>query len=788
MSNQSQGARQKRILITLAICVAVVLLATLLGSYIQTAGWRYTVEDLRNATNKGTKTLTTTNGTKQVPKLDASGNPITNEVPVLDANGEPVLEPELDSNGKVTGWKVKTEIVTEYETVGDVQTKDYAVNGKVISGVLFRPKKAEPGSRPAVVFSHGLYNNREMQIQNAIELVRRGYVVIIIDQHNHGHNTSGTSSFFDTTHLDAAKYCYNLPEVDKSRIGVSGHSMGGYSTTNVLSLDSQTAKNQTDANFKAGKAMGIVSAYLVQAAGAPTGALQSTNIIAAGLVKGNADEFFYGGSQLKEKTYVLQHSSAVNADNVGNFFVKKGSEYVQATKYVKGGKYYAYTTSGNTYYYLQSKPAFQFTRGVNPTADDDWTTVNGGIYAGGKLIAEPDGRKLVSVANKGEALASSTQQIRAVYEAKETHPMNHCSTQTAAHVIDFFYNAFGVTEGWNYKAPTNQTWWLKEVCSAFGILGLFAMLLPILDLLLQSKTFESLKGEPAEAPVLLTRPRKHVSYWLGGLLTTIFGAISFHNLVAEGNWYSKLGLNKLLDNAAEGFIYVNMGKMAAWGIMCATFALIVTGVIWLVNHIINVVKYGDDYAAHDEAPFAGLRIRSLGNALKTIVLAAILVIAFYSAVDLIWRTFTVQHQVWVFGPRVFNFERIASMMKYIPFFAFYYITMAALAQGYRVKDLPEWATIAINVVFNVAGFMIIVWHANNYFINNGAMIHASNNMHYIHAFPMIPSIAIATVMARRIYVRTGNAWLAGLVNASLMTIIGCANTSIQGTVAWVYGA
>jgi len=740
MSNQSQGARQKRILITLAICVAVVLLATLLGSYIQTAGWRYTVEDLRNATNKGTKTLTTSND------VDDQGNPA-------------------------------------------VQTKDYAVNGKVISGVLFRPKKAEDGSRPAVVFSHGLYNNREMQIQNAIELVRRGYVVIIIDQHNHGHNTSGTSSFFDTTHLDAAKYCYNLPEVDKARIGVSGHSMGGYSTTNVLSLDSQTLKNQTDANFKAGKAMGIVSAYLVQAAGAPTGALQSTNIIAAGLVKGNADEFFYGGSQLKEKTYVLQHSSAVNEDNVTNFFVKKGGEYVQATKYVKGGKYYAYTTSGNTYYYLQSKPAFQFTRGVAPQPEDDWTTVNGGIYGnGGQLIAKPDGRKLASVANKGAALASSTQQIRAVYEAKETHPMNHCSTQTAAHVIDFFYNAFGVVDGFNYKAPTNQTWWMKEVCSAFGILGLFAMLLPILDLLLQSKTFESLKGEPAEAPVLLTRPRKHVSYWLGGLLSTIFGAISFHNLVAEGNWYSKLGLDKLLDNAAEGFIYVNMGKMAAWGIMCAVFSLIVTGLIWLVNHIINVCKYGDDFAAHDEAPFAGLRIRSFGNALKTIVLAAILVIAFYSAVDLIWRTFTVQHQVWVFGPRVFNFERIASMMKYIPFFAVYYITMAALAQGYRVKDLPEWATIAINVVFNVAGFMIIVWHANNYFINNGAMIHASNNMHYIHAFPMIPSIAIATVMARRIYVRTGNAWLAGLVNASLMTIIGCANTSIQGTVAWVYGA
>lgn len=762
MTDQVQGnklAKEKRIWITLAICIATILIATFFSSWIQTAGWTYTVEDIRNGTNSGTITLETTNDTKQVQKVDENGTP------VVDDEGNPVME-----------------------TVPDVQTKTYKVSGKIVSGLLFRPKNAEDGSRPAVVFSHGLYNNREMQIQNAIELVRRGYVVVLIDQLNHGHNTTSTTAFFDTTHLDAAKYCWNLPEVDKGKVAVSGHSMGGYSTNNVLSLDAQTATNQTDANFSAGKAMGIVSAYLVQAASAPTGALKATNIIAAGLVKGNADEFFYGGSKLKEETYVLQHSSAVTKDNYQNYFVKKGDEYVPATKYVKGGKYYAYTTSGNTYYYLQSQPAFQFTRGVNPTADDDWTTVNGGIYTSTGLIAQPENGKLASVATKGEALASDTQQIRVVYEAKETHPMNHCSTATAAHVIDFFYNAFGVVEGYSYKAPTNQTWWLKEVFSGIGIIGLFALLLPVLDLLLQTKAFASLKGEPAEAPVLLTRPRKHVSYWLGGILTTIFGAISFHNLVAEENWYNAFRLNTILDNAEAGFIYTNIGKMAAWGIMCAVFSLLVTGIIWVVNHIINMRKYGEDFGLYDERPFAGFEIRSWGNIVKTIVLAALLVLTFYGVVNLVWQTTTVQFQVWVFGTRVFDPIRIASMAKYIPFFAIYYVVMAALAQNYRVKDLPEWATIAINVVFNVAGFMIMVWYANSYFINNGAMIHASNNMHYIHAYPMIPSIAIATVMARRIYVRTGNAWLAGLVNAALMTIIGCANTSIQGTVAWTYGA
>ena len=733
--NQGAACRQKRSLIMLAICVALILIATIFGSMIQTAGWKYTTEDLRNATNTG---------------------------------------------------KISLVAVDD----GATEAKDYTVTGKVLSGILFRPKNAEPGSRPAVVFSHGLYNNREMQLQNAIELVRRGYVVLVIDQHNHGHNTSGTSSFFDSTHLDAAKYLYNLPEVDKARVGVSGHSMGGMSTSNVLSKDGRKAGSQKEENFKAGNNMGIVSAYLLQAANAPSSV--APNVIAVGVLKGNADEFFFN-STLKEATYVAKNRGSVTEANYANgkFYLKKGGEYVLQTaddRFRPTAQYYELTTSANTAWYLQSKQAFTFTRGFAPTAADDWATVNGGIYANGQLLAQPDGRKLVSVANKGMQLASTANSLRVVYEAKETHPMNHFSTKSAAHMIDFFYNAFGNVDGISYKAPTNQTWWIKEGFAGIGIIALFAMLLPIIDLLLQTRLFASLKGEPSEAPILLTRPRKHVSYWLGGLLTAIFGAISFHNLVAEGNWYSKLGLNKLLDNAAEGFIYVNVGKMAAWGMMCAVFAIVVTGLIWLVNHIINVIKYGDDFAAHDERPFEGFKIRSWGNILKTIGLAAILVAIFYGTVTLIWNTTRVQMQVWVFGPRVFNFERIASMVKYIPFFAIYYVVMAALAQGYRVKDLPEWATIAINVVFNVAGFMIIVWYANSYFINNGAMIHTSNNMHYIHAFPMIPSIAIATVMARRIYVRTGNAWLAGLVNASLMTIIACANTSLQGTVAWVYGA
>ena len=52
---------------------------------------------------------------------------------------------------------------------------------------------------------------------------------------------------------DSAKYLYNLDYVDKTRIGISGHSMGGYTTAMTLVSDS---------TLRGG--LGIVSAGLIQ--------------------------------------------------------------------------------------------------------------------------------------------------------------------------------------------------------------------------------------------------------------------------------------------------------------------------------------------------------------------------------------------------------------------------------------------------------------------------------------------------------------------------------------------
>lgn len=99
--------------------------------------------------------------------------------------------------------------------------------GLALSGLLYVPASATADHpAPAVLASHGYINTREMQSPFAIELSRRGFVVLAMDMTGHGWS-GGAVGQADYGGPAALAYLRSLPFVDKDNVGLEGHSMGG---------------------------------------------------------------------------------------------------------------------------------------------------------------------------------------------------------------------------------------------------------------------------------------------------------------------------------------------------------------------------------------------------------------------------------------------------------------------------------------------------------------------------------------------------------------------------------
>lgn len=662
----SYFAKNKVAVIFLVVCILVIFLSSFIASAIQSNGWSIEVTDLRDAENEGT---------------------------AISLTGE------------------ETEI-----------------NGKVVSGILFKPKDATADNPlPAVVLTHGYLNNREMQLQNAIELARRGFVVLTVDREGHGNyeNSGEQSAMMATSGLyDSVKYLYNMDYVDKDKIGISGHSMGGMTTAMTLMQDMQ---------------LGLVSAGLIQAWSTFWGAGADVDV---GMLKAQDDEFFFTTNEGEDGTISREYLST------------------RAAK----------TFIGNT--------------------ELEGDVVSGAIYVNGQAVETTGGQETEGA-------------FRVVYEISGVHPQNHCSVEGANAVVNFFYNAFGTPNGYEYISEGNQVWWVKEAFSLIGMIGFFALIFPLVSLLLTTPVFRSLrvaKQQVVEETVVVTdetgaeqtmvrqklvwdganiplQPKplkgvqKNISYWLAAIGIMLFSGFSIHSICTEygSKWFPNTQL----------YPQDTTNWVAMWAVCSALFSLAVILFFWLANTVVNKIRYGDNYLEYQENPFAAGKIATgLGGLLKTFVLALLVLGILMAVLYTNWAIWTVDFRIWTLAVKVFDMGvLLPTIVRYGVFFGIFFIVSALFNETYRASNIPEWASTLINVFFNFFGVLLVIAIQYGEFTSTGVMWQPDMNLGYIVLFPMVPILAIATVISRRMTAKTGNMWLGAFINTLLFTLITCSNTA-----------
>jgi len=119
-----------------------------------------------------------------------------------------------------TWWTVDVSIIS-------IRTED----GYTLKGKLYLPplvSSEHPG--PAVLAIHGYNNDKDVQRPHAIELSKRGIVVLAIDVLNHGDSEYANTSEVSEIPAEAFEWLSTQPFVNPDRMGITGHSMGAFYT------------------------------------------------------------------------------------------------------------------------------------------------------------------------------------------------------------------------------------------------------------------------------------------------------------------------------------------------------------------------------------------------------------------------------------------------------------------------------------------------------------------------------------------------------------------------------
>jgi hypothetical protein len=598
-----------------------------------------------------------------------------------------------------------------------------------------------------------------MQDAGAIELSRRGYIVLALDMYEHGHSKNETQyesgsaffSFWPGSLYDAAQYMYDQDYVLKDTSGngiiaVAGHSMGGFSATMAMVTDEQSFAASGIRKIHAGLTMGsdyIWAGYLGVTSDV---AAQAFGPRVVGKVAAHYDEFFFDTA----------------AEATGNTVIYK--DYINTAE---GKEFLGYPSS-------------------------------------------PEEGTLYTLDNGGK---------RVIYMPSEIHPWNHFSLTTTGYQIQFYTEAF---QGFTAESQTkgdlqsgNQIWIFKELFEGVALIGFFLLFIPIISMLLKVPFLSKAR---TESYGLIEGPKttgKKTIFWIIMAFAALFPALFFPTLMDKsGTGMTILKVAGLIVAGAAivlGVIaYVRKGKDSFKTVMIGTLGSLAAGLIlfllvlkaddifktnryfnaptvnqilyWalIVTAVIIIITLASHYLAKNPS-ITSCRLYGFVINWKAVVSSLLIAIAAvaigYVLLFIIDAIFKTDFRIWVWAVKTFEFSHVITCLKYVPlFFLYYFVT--AITINANTEFLKGWKGYLMGCIINVGGLVLyLILQYGKLFITQTAFWPAQA-LSSILLFALVPTLIVATLYTKILYKKTGNVYTGAFLNTILMTMITVANTVV----------
>lgn len=574
-------------------------------------------------------------------------------------------------------------IQTDFGGVTVTEINWVTENGHTMNGWLFVPDTATAENpAPAIVTSHGMYNNKGMQDLNFVELSRRGYVVLAQDMPNHGDSENVSSIGTVTMGLyESVKVLSRMNNVDASRIGITGHSLGGMSCNVAVTLDNMAPQR-------------LIAAVLLNSADATyTGEDGFTNVYGSrdvGIVAGQFDEWFFS-----------------DVDANGNETLPKD---------------FVANKNAQSFLHFGTDPAGQDTRAAET------------VYT-----QEIDGE----------------EAMRVIYNPAIIHPWSHFSQRSTVATISFFEQALGAP---NPLPATDQIWQWKVVANTVGLGAFFAFIVSLALVLVKRPFFAEVGSETMVEPRPANKAGKtwfFVSVIICAILCTVI-YLPIMNTVPSNS------------TADIGWPQSQALGIGTWAAAC--------GAISIVSMLISYFAYSKKNGVNPAA--IGLKIAPR-KALKTILLALIVIAAAFGCIAVADYFFMADFRIWTLAVKAFGAEKLGVSLWYVLFFLVYYVANSVAVNCFNYNDVGgkhRWINTTILAVAAVLPAPVLLLIQYIPFLSGSPMTWPGNNMQVVWLFPMLVILPLAVVISRMIYRRTNNPYLPGLIMGIFVTLTTCSNS------------
>ena len=297
-------------------------------------------------------------------------------------------------------------------------------DGAVASADLFRPDTATATHKaPLIVVTPGFQRTKETQISYSLELARRGYVTLVVDPYNQGESTSQPPHSDDPSIQPAIDYVSRtnaLNYVDKTKIGITGHSAGG----------SQVRHIAAEYGTKEAKA----------------------------LKKAKAPDSPGGTTVTKEEREKAEQLNPIRSVFISGWLQQLNAKKLKNIRSNIGIGYALYDEGG-----YRNKTH----NGDLRHAPEAIAVINSGLPKSQHVNHVVVGKGYGSAADR---------TYRVAYNDRTIHPFQPLTPSAIGSMIQFFDDTIGAP---HQMSTSNQTWWLKELFNGLSLVAALVMLVPL---------------------------------------------------------------------------------------------------------------------------------------------------------------------------------------------------------------------------------------------------------------------------------------------------------------------